>query len=75
MKLCFAKIKTSEGMFEKPVAVKNRDVKVIENFLNDLYDTDHEIISIQGFRIEDWSGDDEYRPDPPDDSEGIDCFP
>ena len=76
MKICHVKIKTPQGMFDKPVSIRDDEVKIIEHFLDDLYDTDHLVISIQGFRIEDWGKEnDELGEDPSDDSEGIDSFP
>lgn len=75
MKVCHVKIKTEDGMFDKPIPLKSRDVKIIERFLNELYDIDRKIISIQGFKIEDWSDDDEFGEDPSDDGERIDSLP
>lgn len=74
MDLFIAKIKTDKGLYEKPVAVPRRHVKVVQKFLDDLYNTDVTIRSILGFRRDEWSYD-ESAEDPEDDEERIDSLP
>jgi len=74
MDLFIAKIKTDKGLYEKPVAVPRRHVKVVQKFLDDLYNTDVTIKSILGFRRDEWSYD-EFGEDPEDEEERIDSLP
>ena len=56
--LLYTRYKSIDGsIWEKPVLIKQENKAVIEQFLDALYEVDHPIRSIEGFRMEEDSND------------------